>query len=263
MMHAEGDVSAEPLGLAGMRWENKSQRVREVFENAPHYLKGRQVDIRFRAETVKEFAEHVSWQRLLDIGCGDGTISLQLLKDKSHLTLMDLSSNMTAIVKQNIPPTLTTNVEVRNEDFLKATFAAKPFDLIVSVGVMAHVNSPDEFLAKIRTLLPLGGSAIIEFTDCRHFTGRIERLTSNLKEIFRPGKFRTNRLSFSQVAHLFEKNNLKLVSTFRYAMIPIPGIQKVISPKLLYKIISMIFGRCRKNRNAYLGNEYICLLTAI
>jgi hypothetical protein len=45
-------------------------------------------------------------------------------------------------------------------------------------------------------------------------------------------------------------------------MVPIPGIQKVVSPGVLYRMISVIFGGCTNNRNAWLGNEYICLLIA-
>jgi 2-polyprenyl-3-methyl-5-hydroxy-6-metoxy-1,4-benzoquinol methylase len=260
MMQTEGDVIPEHLGSL---WQKaKSQQVRAVFENAPHYLKGRQVDIRFRSESVKKFSEKAEWQRLLDIGCGDGSISLQLLSAETQLTLLDISKNMTTIAQENVPKSLAKNVEIRNENFLAAGFAGKTFDLVISVGVMAHVDSPDAFLAKIRSLMCPGGTAIIEFTDCRHFMGRLERLTSDFKELIRPGKFRTNRLSYSQVGKLFESHGLKVASTFRYAMIPIPGIQKMINPKLLYWFLTLIFGDCTRNRNSYLGNEYICLLRA-
>ena len=41
---------------------------------------------------------------------------------------------------------------VSNDEALQ-TLWQRPFDLIVTVGVMAHVDSPDEFLRKIKTLL--------------------------------------------------------------------------------------------------------------
>jgi SAM-dependent methyltransferase len=257
-----GDAVVESMLVAEAECESKSSRVREVFENAPHYLKGRQVDIRFRAETVKKFAERKAWQRGLDIGCGDGTISLPLLTPETKFIFLDLSANMTTIVRERIPEAFAGNVTVRNENFLSASFDGPPFDLIVSVGVMAHVDSADEFLQKIRSLLRPGGRLILEFTDCRHFTGRMERFTSNLKELVKPGRFRTNRFSHEMVANLFERHNLELVSAFRYAMIPVPGIQKVVSPGMLYKLVSAVFGNCDDNRNAWLGNQYICLLTA-
>ncbi len=262
MASAEGDAVFETLSAARSQWDSKSPKVREVFENAPHYLKGRQVDIRFRTQAVKHFSQGIAWRRLLDIGCGDGTISLQLLTAESQFTLLDLSASMAAIAKANVPTALAANVNVRNENFQAADFTGEVFDLVVTVGVMAHVDSPDKFLGKIKKVLRPGGSLIIEFTDCRHFMGRLERFTSNLKEFLKPGRFRTNRLSFAQVSQLFERHNLKLVSTFRYSMVPIPGIQKAVKPGVLYKMVSMIFGNPAKNRNAWLGNQYICLLKA-
>ncbi len=83
-----------------------------------------------------------------------------------------------------------------------------------------------------------------------------------MKEVVAPARYPTNKLSFADVAPLFEKNKFKLVSVFRYARIPIPGIDKIMSPEMQYKIAKLIFGESSTNRNVALGNEYICLLTA-
>jgi SAM-dependent methyltransferase len=238
---------------------SKSKHVRQVFENVPHYLESRHVDIRFRVETVRAFAARVEWCRLLDIGCGDGSISLQLLKPNSRITLLDLSESMVARAKANIPEGFSDQVEVRNEDFAAASFD-QAFDLIVTVGVMAHVDSPDAFLAQISNLLRPGGSLIIEFTDCRHVVGRVGRFWGWLKEVVAPPKYPTNRLSFADVAPLFERHHLRLESVFRYARIPLPGIDRILGYRLQHKIARLIFGACTNNRNAWLGNEYICLL---
>lgn len=241
--------------------DSKSDQVRSVFENAPHYLNSRQVDIRVRTETVRAVASSLSWQRLLDVGCGDGTISLQLLTPTSHLTLLDLSASMAKLAQANIPEGFVGNVEVRNEDFIAASFNPASFDLIVSVGVMAHVDSPDEFISKLVSLLRPGGSLILEFTDSRHIVGRFGRFSGRLKEVVAPSKYPTNRLSFPEVAQLFSNHQMRLVSVFRYATIPIPGIEKLLTHGMLYRIVKLIFGRCGKNTTSWLGNEYICLLT--
>lgn len=255
-------TGAQAIDIGSPRTKSKSDHVREVFENAPHYLKSRRVDIRFRIQIVRAFADTVKWRRLLDIGCGDGSISLQLLTPASRLTLMDLSASMVALAKKNIPEKLVANVMIRNENFIAASFDAEPYDLVVAVGVMAHVDSPDAFLAKIKSLLLPGGNLIIEFTDSHHFVGRLGRLWSNMKEVVAPAKYPTNKLSFSDVALLFEKHDLRLVSAFRYARIPLPGIDRIMSHKMQYRLAQLLFGGCSNNRNSRLGNEYICLLTA-
>lgn len=241
---------------------SKVGQVKNVFENVPHYLNSRHVDIRVRAETVKAFAAGIKWHRLLDIGCGDGTVSLPLLTPESHLTLLDLSSNMAAVTQAKVPEALTSNVEVRNENFMTVSFEPGSFDLIVSVGVIAHVDSPEEFVSKIAQLLVPGGSVIVEFTDCRHVVGRLGRFLGSVKEVFRPAQYSTNRLSFPDMARIFGSHHLRLVSIFRYATIPIPGIERLLSQDKLFTLKKFMFGSADTNKNAWLGNEYICLLTA-
>lgn len=248
----------EPATLAIV---SKSDQVRSVFENAPHYLKRQGVDIRVRTETVRAFAASINWSRMLDVGCGDGSISLPLLTRSSHCTLLDLSASMIAIAKGNIPEGLAANVDAKNANFMMAPLDAGSFDLIVSVGVLAHVDSPDHFISKLATLLRPGGSLIIEFTDGHHITGRLQRFLGSLKEIVAPPRYRTNLLSFDAVAQLFTRHQLQLVSVFRYATIPIPGIERIFGNGMLYRIVTLIFGRWPHNRAAWLGNEYICLLT--
>jgi ubiquinone/menaquinone biosynthesis C-methylase UbiE len=258
-MNSEVNFSAD--GVIPLMIDNKSDHVREVFENASHYLNNRGVDIRFRVDTVREFAAKKKWSSLLDIGCGDGSISLQLLNSSSHLTLLDLSTSMVALAMEKVPENLAANVTIRNGNFMTTTFDEQSFDLIVTVGVMAHVDSPDAFLGKIRNLLRPDASLIVEFTDCYHAVGAIGRFWGRLKEVAAPAKYSTNRLSFADVAPLFEKHGLKLESVFRYSRIPFPGIDRLVPHGLQYRFAKWMFGSSLDNRNANLGNEYICLLS--
>jgi SAM-dependent methyltransferase len=238
----------------------RSVLVKSVFENVPRYLNSRQVDIRMRAETVKAFTKQVHWRRLLDLGCGDGSVSLPLLTASSRLTLMDLSSSMAYRARANIPEDLKANVDVRNENFMTASFVPGSFDAIVSVGVLAHVDSPEEFIAKLRSLLAPDGVLILSFTDGRHLVGLIARFFGWVKELIAPAKYRTNRISFGGVVEIFERQQLHLASVFRYANVPVPGVERFVSSLILFRFTKFVFGRADRNRNAWLGNEYICLV---
>jgi ubiquinone/menaquinone biosynthesis C-methylase UbiE len=250
------------LGTAVMSLPvSKSQHVRGVFEDVSRYVNRRQLDIQVRRDTVKAWARDLSWRDLLDIGCGDGSISLPLLTGDSHLTMLDLSENMLRTVQAKVPNPLSANVQVRNENFMAADFNASSFDLVVCVGVLAHVDSPEEFIGKIARVLRPGGSLILAFTDTRHATGRFADFLGSLKELAAPARYPVNDISFSDVAEMFKRNKMKLVSTYRYAQVPIPGVNRLISAGALHKIVTGVFGRCDHNRNAWLGNEYICLLT--
>ncbi len=250
------------LDRTGLGSCSRSEHVKGVFEDSRHYLKSRRVDILFRTDTVKTFAGRIAWTRLLDVGCGDGTISLQLLRPDNHLTLMDLSRNMATLASRNVPEALTGNVDVVNGNFMTAPLDPKPFDLIVTVGVLAHVDSPDLFLARLRQQLRPGGHLIIEFTDCRHFVGRLGRALDRLKEKVAPAKYQTNKLSSPEVAALFAKHQLRLLETFRYSRIPLPFVGRFLSAGLQHRLAKLVFGDAERNSNASSGNEYLCLLTA-
>jgi SAM-dependent methyltransferase len=168
---------------------------------------------------------------------------------------------MVTRARANVPAEFIDNVRIRHENVMTAFFEPGSFDLILSVGLLAHVDSPEEFIAKVTSLIRPGGSLIIEFTDSRHVVGRIGRLFGRLKEFVAPSKYPTNRLSFEIIAPIFRKYNLKIVSIFRYARLPIPSIERILPDAVHQQLVNFIFGVAGDNTAAWLGNEYICLLT--
>ena len=85
-------------------------QVRSLFEEPEWYFSRRAFDIRIRVETVQELVRLSGDARILDIGCGDGSISVPLLTGKTSLTLLDLSAKMLSIAKSKVPPGLSRNV---------------------------------------------------------------------------------------------------------------------------------------------------------
>lgn len=239
---------------------SKKDLVKEVFENPRRYFGGRQYDVRIRAETVRSLAKGFPYQTVLDIGCGDGSISLPLVGPDTSLTLMDLSENMLSAVKSNLPRELARKVEVRNEDFMAAPFCPESFDLIICLGVMAHVDSPEELVEKIATLMKPGGALILEFTDAFNVAGRIGRFFRSFRHLVAPPRYPVNLLSFDKVFRLVTRQGLRLISRFRYGLPALPGVQ-FLSHQTRYEIVRRLNGTCDKSRNTWWGTEYICLLT--
>jgi ubiquinone/menaquinone biosynthesis C-methylase UbiE len=241
---------------------DKSDLVKAVFEEPGRYLNGRRFDIRIRAETVQAMIDSSRCSQVLDIGCGDGSISLPLLNPHTRITLLDFSTSMLSLAQSNIPPALAANGEVRNEDFMKASFEAGSFDLIICVGVLAHVESPDALLGKIAALLSPGGRVILEFTDSYDFMGRLSSLMAQINHFVAPRRSPVNLLSRHQVDSLCERRRFRTVSMFRYALPPLPGIQRILTQRILYRLVRLVYGTFNQSRNSWMGNEYICLLTS-
>jgi predicted TPR repeat methyltransferase len=105
-------------------------QVRTLFERPERYLDGSRYNIMIRAETVNEFVRGHHYNQILDIGCGDGSISLPLLRVDNRLTLVDVSRAMLAAARGRIPPELLRNVECVNKEFLAAPLDSR-YDLIL------------------------------------------------------------------------------------------------------------------------------------
>lgn len=235
----------------------KTAGVRAYFDKPAAYL-GRRADIRIRTESVKHFVGGKECSRILDIGCGDGSISLPLLNGNNSITLLDFSDSMLSIARSNIPVEHADRVRLLAGDFMKADLQGQAYDLIICLGVLAHVDSPDKVIRKIASLLAPDGRLILEFTDARHFVGRLSRLVLDLRHLLKPPRYPVNLFSAKEVVQLCGAAGFRLESVFRYAWWALPW---VFSQDALYKTMRFVYGRPPRSRNSWLGNEYICRLT--
>lgn len=240
---------------------SKVHQVRSFFEEPRNYLAGREVQVGLRAETVRELTQGFEFHSVLDVGCGDGSISVPLLTEHTRLTLLDLATSMTALARSKVPATLAGNVECLNDDFMAADLRPQSYDLIICLGVLAHMDSPTAFLAKVATLLKPGGRVILEFTDSKHISGRTLRAYHRLCALRRPRSWTLNALSIKLVSRMLAGQHLRIESAFRYSLPPFPLIKKKIPPETLSKMVRRVFGNANSNRNAWLGSEYICLVS--
>jgi ubiquinone/menaquinone biosynthesis C-methylase UbiE len=235
---------------------SKTKQVRSLFEIPGKYLVGRQFDIRIRLETVDALTEGLSFNRILDIGCGDGSISLPLLTRCEKVTLLDLSTNMLAMASKRIPSNRIKDVQLVNRGLLDAKLEAQAFDLILCIGVLAHVDSPNDVLAEIARVAQPGALVILEFTDSFHFWGLQNVVYQNLLKLIRPAPYNLNRLTKRQVLALCRNNGLIPSASYRYGLPPL-GTGKLVGQEGMYKMTRWLFGASADNRNQFLGNEFI------
>jgi 2-polyprenyl-3-methyl-5-hydroxy-6-metoxy-1,4-benzoquinol methylase len=236
---------------------SKTERVRLFFDQPANYLNRRRHDIRLRAEVVQHLAGPIRNQTILDIGCGDGSLSLPLLDNNNRLTLLDISPQMLSLARSRIATDRVASVHLLNQDFMAACFLPQSFDLVICVGVLAHVNSPEEFLAKIASILKPNGVLILEYTDSYHFVGRAITLYHRLCNALKPFQYSLNLLRSSEVQSVAGQHRFRLTGAFRYSLLP-PGTHRLLSQDSMYNLTRAVFGTAARNRNRWMGNEYIC-----
>jgi cyclopropane-fatty-acyl-phospholipid synthase len=105
--------------------------------------------------------------RVLDIGCGFGTLALTLARDHGvHVTGITLSEVQLAEARQRAREAgLEDQVTFRLQDYRAVT---ETYDRVVSVGMMEHVGLPQlrTYFRKVADLMPEDGVALI------HYIGR-------------------------------------------------------------------------------------------
>jgi ubiquinone/menaquinone biosynthesis C-methylase UbiE len=243
-------------------YPNKPEtEAKSAFETPQWYFDKLNYRIRLRSDVVSELVGDLPIKRMLDIGCGDGSISLPHLNADRRLTLLDVSNAMLARACSKVPPTLAANVNTVCGDFRQAELEAGAYDLILCLGVLAYVDSIPAFLDKLASLVKPGGHVIIECTDSAHFMARISSPYSSLRYLIAPPKVNVKlyACSSADVAASLIKLGFVLKTSYKYS-VPPPVIRRLLSQRFHYLMNRVIHGHATRNRAAWLGTECIFFL---
>lgn len=238
----------------------KTDRVRALFECPSQYLDRRAFDIAMRAEVVDYFTAGRRFEHALDIGCGNGSISLPLLPRCKQLTLLDLSQSMLALAQSQIPAHRSSDVTMIRGDFCEIDLPPHSFDLICCIGVLAHVPSPAAVISKLSELATPDALVILEFTDSFHFWGVPVVVYQTLLRAKGPRLYSLNRLRQEEVFGLCAQNGLTLNESYRYGLPPL-GSSLLLSQQQMYLLTRRLFGPANQNHRRWMGNQFLCSLS--
>jgi 2-polyprenyl-3-methyl-5-hydroxy-6-metoxy-1,4-benzoquinol methylase len=112
---------------------------------------------------IPEFAEFERWhgKRVLEVGCGIGTDSINFARAGAELTAVDLSRESLRIAEQRAD-TMGVADRIRfveaDAEGLASDLEGEQFDLVYSFGVVHHTPRPEQALAQMRQLAAPGGT---------------------------------------------------------------------------------------------------------
>jgi 2-polyprenyl-3-methyl-5-hydroxy-6-metoxy-1,4-benzoquinol methylase len=237
----------------------KINEVKSLFESPHHYLERRRYNINIRAETVQYFLRNREFARILDVGCGDGSASIPLLDPQRELTLLDLSAKMLSVAQSHVPSDLKHHVRAINQDFLTANLEPHSFDLVICLGLLAHVDSPKSVIERIAQLLRPNGAVIIQSTDASGLFSRIGVSYRRILEALGRMKYRYALTTKDQVVQMFAAHGLALSEIYRYSVPGLPGLDRLFSQRALYNYVRFAYGPPENNYNTWPGKECIYL----
>lgn len=119
---------------------------------------------KYRVEPhIPEFAQFELWQdkKVLEIGCGIGTDTINFARHGAEVTAADLSEKSLEIAERRAEVFDLGGriqfVHANAESLDEAIPPAQSFDLVYSFGVLHHTPHPDEALEQIRRQIKPGG----------------------------------------------------------------------------------------------------------
>ena len=155
-------VSFEGTPLAKVReyWNNRPCNIR----HSPKPVGSREyfdeVEARkyFVEGHIPKFAEFERWngKRVLEIGCGIGTDTINFARQGAQVTAVDLTEKSLEVARQRAR---VFGLEDRiqfiqaNAEKLSDSVPVEPYDLIYSFGVIHHTPSPESVLKELRKYL--------------------------------------------------------------------------------------------------------------
>jgi len=202
----------------------KSQSIKRFFDNTEVYLR-KDFGVSVRAIAVRSLLGELNSSAILDLGCGDGRVSLQYLSYSNKLTLVDLSEKMLERARVNTSGALKRNVEYVNQDFLDLAWKDS-FDVVLCIGVLAHVVSVENAVAQVATFLRSGGRCIMQVTDSERLIAKIEGFYHSKQSRAQSYGYSLNSPTLLKIVSLARSKGLKLRDERRYSLL-LPGMGKL------------------------------------
>lgn len=115
------------------------------------------------ADAILDAASPAPGERVLDIGCGNGALTLAIAPTvgiEGHVTGVDISTPMLAVAQQRADAVAVDNVSWRRADAQTADLGEGAFDLVVSRFGVMFFEDPHAAFANLARSLRTGGRIV-------------------------------------------------------------------------------------------------------
>jgi ubiquinone/menaquinone biosynthesis C-methylase UbiE len=106
--------------------------------------------------------------KVLEVGCGSGLFTTELIKSQFHLTSIDISPDLLDLARQAVSE--QKNVAFRLEDVHATSFPDESFDAVIGSSVLHHLDL-EVALKEILRILKPGGT--IRFTEPNYLNPQV------------------------------------------------------------------------------------------
>jgi 2-polyprenyl-3-methyl-5-hydroxy-6-metoxy-1,4-benzoquinol methylase len=237
--------------------KDKKEAVKAFFDNTQRYTSNN-IIITLRKRIVRSITGDLAGKKVMDVGCGNGEISLQYL-DGNTICFVDISDEMLGEVKKQIPPGLSGNAEfVRSgiDDLIPSPV----YDLVICLGVLAHVPSLESAIGQLSRLVKKDGRVILQFTNFGSPLSALLQMKFILRNLIK-GKevlYETNKTRMKQIRRLVGTNGLRIIKKHTY--FPVLPFMSLLKFDRRLRLLEYL---CHSRIFSPFGNEVILVLERI
>lgn len=158
--------------------------------------------------------------RLLDCAAGTGEITCALLKfgSFSHATVVDISPAMLQSAKELLSAQITnTQLEFVHSDVFDFKPCDSNFDLILCLGLIAHVGRLEILLRHFKSMLTPDGRIILQTTLTDHVGTQVVRAVTARRELAQRG-YRISWFSQRDIANACDATGFRVLEMRRHSL---------------------------------------------
>lgn len=227
--------------------ENFTKEVKAFFEKPELYLSN-QYGRNIRRDILEELLEGKEFDTLIDIGCGDGSLSYPFLGKSSQITLADISASMLNLAKQKLAGRHGTVLSFVEGNFTEKDMPSKEYELVLCIGVLAHVADLGKALNKLFSLVKPGGRVAIQFSDYNNIMTKAQ--LSLLKKTYK-----MNHITLEMIQNMATDAGFEIERKQKFGIF-FPGIGK-LPGKFVYQMQRIVY---KSQLLSQLGADYILVL---
>jgi ubiquinone/menaquinone biosynthesis C-methylase UbiE len=149
--------------------------------------------------------------RVLDVGCGPGSLSIRLARQCREVCGVDVTPEMIRVAQEKLTDA-AANVSFHEGDACALPFASGSFDTVMSVNALQTMDQPDAAIAEMRRVLRPGGELLL-IAYCYGDSSLLENTALMRWAAKYGGNVQWHSFTFEQLAALLPAKGFEVVET--------------------------------------------------